>query len=52
MQLLSFLKEIIADLLHRRKLAKRPTVKPYKVDRSWVDVEREKVNDEIKDRWN
>ena len=50
MQLWDFLKSILQDILQKRRQARQLKVKPYRVNRPWIGVERERVNDAIKDK--
>ena len=46
MQLIKWIIERIQDLIHKMRM-KKPKVQPYRVDRNWIAVERDKVDDEM-----
>ncbi|MBU7023696.1 MAG: hypothetical protein HXS40_05970 [Theionarchaea archaeon] len=52
MQLVRWITEFVADMIHKWKLKKRPSVSPKAVDRSWVAKERKRINDALKNKWN
>jgi len=52
MQLIKWLTEIVADIIHKWKLRRKSTGNPKPVDRVWIEAERKRVNDALKDKWD